>query len=121
MGCKEDPIQIAIVEYLEIKHHYFFSIPNEAIGSGKNNIQAAIRGRHLNQMGRKKGVADLWVLWSFGVASFIEVKAPKGVQSKAQKEFQCKIEKQGIHYDLARSVDDVIKIEARLKKERQQI
>ena len=115
MGYKEDPIQIAIVQYLEIRRHFFFSIPNEAIGAGKNKMQAKIRGHKLKLMGRRPGVADLFIIWNFGVISFIEVKAINGHQSNEQKKFESDIKKLGLIYDIARSIDDVIQIEKRLR------
>jgi len=44
-----------------------------------------------------------------GCVLFIEVKAPKGMQSEHQKRFQKCVEQCGGKYVLARSVDDVIK------------
>ena len=40
--------------------------------------------------------------------SFIEAKAPKGVQTPHQKDFQAHCDKAGIPYILARSVNDVL-------------
>lgn len=115
MNREEDHIQMAIVQYLEIRKHFYFSIPNEAIGAGKNEVQAKIRGHRLKLMGRRPGVADLFVSWNFGVVSFLEVKSLMGSQSSAQKAFEKEITKRGIRYDVVRSVDDVMRIEKILR------
>lgn len=44
----------------------------------------------------------------FNKLYWLEVKAPKGVQSPDQKSFQSEVEAQGMKYILARSLEDVI-------------
>lgn len=115
MNLDEEAIQRAIVQYLEIKKHYFYSIPNEAIGAGKNKQQAVARGHKLKLMGRRAGVADLHVYWRFGGDSYLEVKRCNGIQSKSQKAFEAEMESRGVKYFIVRSVEDVIEIENKLR------
>ena len=53
-----------------------------------------------------KGLCDLIAVKN-GIAAFIEVKAPNGVQSDDQKVFGSRIRNAGGIYMLARSIDDV--------------
>jgi len=53
-----------------------------------------------------KGLCDLIAVKN-GIAAFIEVKAPNGVQSDEQKVFGSRIRNAGGIYVLARSIDDV--------------
>ncbi|HOE17238.1 MAG TPA: VRR-NUC domain-containing protein [Syntrophorhabdaceae bacterium] len=53
-----------------------------------------------------KGLCDLIAVKN-GIAAFIEVKAPNGVQSDDQKVFGSRIRNAGGIYVLARSIDDV--------------
>jgi hypothetical protein len=115
MNREEDSIQIAIVQYLEIKKHFYYSIPNEAIGAGKNKQQAAARGHKLKLMGRRAGVADLFIYWAFGGNAYLEVKSKIGKQSKAQKQFEKDVIARGHEYFIVRSVDDVIELEKKLR------
>lgn len=114
MNREEDNIQIAIVNYLEIRKHFYFSIPNEAIGAGKNKQQAVARGHKLKLMGRRAGAADLFVAWNFGGYAFLEVKAKKGIQSSSQKQFEKDITELGIPYFIVRSIEDVMVIEKKI-------
>jgi hypothetical protein len=58
-------------------------------------------------MGVFPGFADLIVL-SGGKVLFLEVKTATGRASRAQMEFAAKIDTQGHHYALVRSIDDAL-------------
>lgn len=62
--------------------------------------------RHQQSLGSLKGMSDLTAIKD-GNTIYIEVKTPRGIQSKYQKEFQKEIELHGGIYLLARSVDDI--------------
>lgn len=52
------------------------------------------------------GEADLTLFAKGGRTYFIEIKTPKGRQSKQQKQFQKAVEKLGFSYIIMKSVDD---------------
>ena len=64
--------------------------------------------RHQQSLGSLKGMSDLTAIKE-GNTIYIEVKTPRGVQSKYQKEFQREIELHGGTYLLAKSVEDIRK------------
>ena len=89
-----------------------------ALRPKESDIQTAIRD-HLRMtgwfvvkihqsLGSYKGIADLYAIKG-GRSVWIEVKTPRGRQSKHQVRFQCDVEAHGGEYLLARDVDDVIK------------
>lgn len=125
MKFPEAKIQTDIVQYLQLMKIYCIHIPNER----KCTPQAMGR---LVAMGLKKGAADLEVWYPTNYAQraevyhrmalggepipgsitigYIEVKAPKGVQSEWQKKFQARCKVAGFRYDLAYSLEDVEKL-----------
>ena len=78
----------------------FFSVPNE----GLRSIKAAQR---LKNLGRRKGVPDLVILPTNGQAGFIELKAPKGTETPAQKEWKAWLTEHYRHA-VCRSVDEML-------------
>jgi hypothetical protein len=100
----EARLQSQIVQYLQSKNIYFFSVPNEAAGR-----DAAIRMARMKAMGLRSGVSDL-VLVLPGRVVFLEVKEAGGVQSEAQKRFQEKVEALGHQYFLVKSLEDLQKV-----------
>ena len=78
-----------------------FAVPN---GGQRNAVVAA----KLKAEGVLAGVSDLLFLEACGPfhGLAIELKTPKGVQSKAQKEWQEYIESRGWKYVVIRSVDE---------------
>ena len=60
----------------------------------------------LQGMGAYKGISD-FIAVKNGVVLFVEVKAPRGIQSNDQIEFQRNIELSGGHYLVARGWQDV--------------
>jgi hypothetical protein len=69
-----------------------------------NNPKNAGHGAHLKAIGLVKGVADITILWN-GQAHFVELKAEDGRQSKAQKEWQDKVNAAGFNYHLIRTFE----------------
>lgn len=75
-----------------------FHIPNE----GRRNVRQGARWRLL---GGVSGVADLCLLSPKG-AIFLELKAPKGRVSDAQKEWRRAVTIAGYSYHVVRALDD---------------
>ncbi len=100
----EAKIQADIVQYLQTRGVYFFSVPNEAAGR-----DAAIRMARLKAMGLRSGVSDMVLIFP-GQVVFVEVKDEKGKQSDNQRRFQDKVNELGFDYFLVKSVEDVEKV-----------
>lgn len=76
------------------------SIPNE--GSGGNPI----RGKRLKDMGAMSGAPDILIIKN-GKVFGLELKLPKGVVSKTQKNFHELADKAGMPIRVCRSMSDV--------------
>lgn len=78
-----------------------FSVPN---GGWRSPVEAAI----MKGEGMVAGVADLILLIPNGNhhALCIEMKAPKGVQSKSQKDWQKEVTQNGYAYVIVRSFEE---------------
>jgi hypothetical protein len=107
MKHAEHVIQISIVDYL--RHALrglpatFYAVPN----GGRRDSREAGR---LFAEGVRAGVADIVVQYMAGervVIVGLEVKAPKGAQSKTQKEWQPEFEAAGGVYAVVRSIEEV--------------
>lgn len=102
----EGPIHRSIYQYLKcaypraLIHHS----PNEFGMSGA--AIARQKAKH-KKMGMLPGFPDLHMLHN-GQSFYIEVKAPQGRQSDAQKAVECIILDNGGKYILARGIDDVV-------------
>jgi hypothetical protein len=83
-----------------------------ANNNGKNRSHGAV----LKGMGVVAGVADLCYLMPGGRAAFIEMKAPGGKQSRAQKDWQSSVESAGFKYLIATSLDEFKAALAELRK-----
>lgn len=103
MKRPEQEIQQAIVKYFD----YQYPKLKGCLCANLNNSKDARTGGINKSMGVVAGRSDL-VLYLKGIAYHIEVKAPKGRQSEAQKEWQNIIEKQGFSYYIMHSLDDFI-------------
>lgn len=104
----EDLLQKACVSYARLVlgpsvrlHH--------SVNEGKRSIVAAVLAK---DMGQLAGFPDLIIMWPFGRVGFIELKAPKGVFSKDQKDFRAWAECAG---HLWAEVRDIIEFKAVLK------
>jgi len=106
VSVSEEQIQVAIVELLTLVQKrcqfLFFSVPNEALGRGRDRVQNAIRMSRFKKMGLLPGAADL-VLVHKGNAYFIEVKTPKGRATDSQKLFAQRAFECGSRYVIVRS------------------
>jgi hypothetical protein len=101
----ENQIQTEIVNYYKYKyssnkHCCIFSVPN---GGNRNAREAA----SLKRTGVLAGVSDLIIL-HYTKVLFVEVKTPKGVQSKSQKYFQKIIDEIGHIYFIVKSLEEFI-------------
>ena len=105
---EEHRIQCACVKWFRYQYPKYakllYAVPN---GSRRD----AITGKLLKDEGVIRGVSDmnLDVANQFYHGLRIEMKTPKGVQSKEQREFQFEVEKQGFKYVVCRSLSDFIK------------
>lgn len=61
----------------------------------------------LQGLGSYPGIPDIIAVKS-GFVAFIEVKAPGGVQSPVQKQFEQQVKDHGCFYYLIRSIDELI-------------
>lgn len=102
----EQAIQRAVVEYLRILENLgeltFFHVPN---GGGRSRTEAGI----FKGLGVRAGVPDLVLMLPGGRTAFIEIKAPQGRMSQAQKTFKNTAETMGFPFIEARGVDEVEK------------
>lgn len=99
---EERNLQRAVHQYLRAAlpdDAVHFSIPNGLMRSKKAGAAAVGEGL-------LAGVPDLEIVWR-GRAYFIELKAPRGVVSAAQRETQRRLIYAGAEVLLCRSVDDV--------------
>ena len=76
-----------------------FSVPNEL--GGKNAISTALA----KSTGLTSGVSDTIVILPSGRLIFVEFKTAKGVQSKAQKEFEQRVTALGYDYYIVRCLE----------------
>jgi hypothetical protein len=94
---KESALQRSILDYLTLRRIFHY----------RNNSGAFDNGHGGFYRFGAKGSPDIICVID-GQFVGIEVKAPKGLQSDHQKEFQAKLEAAGGKYVLAYSLDDVI-------------
>ena len=96
----ESGIQMECVRLFRLFYPWYlvFSVPN---GGSRNAREAAI----LSAEGVMPGVSDLIVL-AKGRVLFVEMKSPKGRQTRYQKEFQARVEDMGFKYAVCHSVKE---------------
>jgi hypothetical protein len=101
-GPREDAIQAAIVQLLRLaadRRTIYLAIPN--------GIPASPRiGARFVKHGLLAGAPDLLIITPDGRTNFLEVKAPDGRQSDAQKDFQARCSIVGVHYRVVRSISE---------------
>ena len=97
----ESVLQKRIVQFLLMNDAFHFSIPNE----GKRSV---VMGSHLKAMGLYPGIADLGIVVD-GKIHFLEVKAPDGVQSASQRDFQARCLMEKIPYACVYNLTDALK------------
>ena len=99
---EEQEIAISVADYLRValpRHWFFIHVPNEGI---RSKAAAGIQKR----MGLLAGAPDLFVFGE-GKAYAIEIKAPNGVVSLAQLDFQGMCSLAGVPYAICRSAPQV--------------
>lgn len=97
----ENDVVYGICSYLSYRPWFFWRQNNTGTYDRKNETYRSLPKFSI------RGVPDIIVL-AYNTVIFVECKTDKGVQSKAQKDFQREVESRGYTYLLARSVDDVI-------------
>tara|TARA_Y100000310_G_scaffold78277_2_gene74904 strand:- start:2285 stop:2662 length:378 start_codon:yes stop_codon:yes gene_type:complete len=107
----EAQIQMAICELLSTlsrQHQFaFHSIPNEALGQGRDRKRNAIRMARLKKMGLTPGAADLEIVYQ-GRAYYIEIKRPGERQTENQKIFMHWARDAGARYIVVTSPTEVL-------------
>lgn len=103
----EDQFQIAVAGMLDLLakpwKFSWFHVPNET--GTRLPVQVMVKRK---AMGVKNGVADCIIIKENGQCFEIELKAPKGRQSKAQKEWERACVILDIPYYLCKNMDEVI-------------
>ena len=103
MKRPEQQLQQDIVRYFA----YQYPTLKGLLCSNLNNSKDARTGGINKSLGVIPGRSDL-VFYFKGKAYHIEVKALKGKQSEAQKEWEYKMVEQGFDYDVVRSLDEFL-------------
>lgn len=105
----EGQILRSILDYLAVRKVW-------AMRMNTGSIVSTYKGKTRMMKFGRPGCADILamprtVVGEIGALDprpvWIEVKAPKGVQSDLQKDFQAEVEAEGHRYIVARSIDDV--------------
>jgi len=96
----EAVLQKRIVQFLLMNDAFYFSIPNES-------KRSVVMGAHMKQMGLIPGAADLGIVVD-GKIHFLEVKAPDGVQSASQRDFQARCVMLNIPYQCVFSLTEAL-------------
>ena len=96
----ESHLQKVIVSHLLLSDAFYFSIPNE------RNCGVEMMAR-LKAMGLYPGIADLGIVVD-GKIHFLEVKAPDGVQSASQRDFQKRCQANNIPYAICFSLTEAL-------------
>ncbi|HEY8948473.1 MAG TPA: VRR-NUC domain-containing protein [Rhizomicrobium sp.] len=102
---EEQDLQIAVagmLDLIRLPEWIFFHVPN---GGVRSKAEAAI----LKAMGVKAGVHDIVIIWR-GRCIVIELKAPDGKLSKAQKDWAVEALLAGVVIFEARSMKEVLAI-----------
>lgn len=109
MRHDEDNLQIACVRWFDMQYPHLKLLLHHSPNGGRRNAREAGR---FKAMGTRPGFADLVLLTSRGGygALCIEMKAERGVQSPAQKEWQRQAEMGGNLYVVCRSIEEFQKV-----------
>lgn len=100
----EAQLSQAFFEYLKLSKPacVYAAVPN---GGGRSLVEAV----NLKRQGVIAGAAD-WVFTWNGGSGWIELKTPKGVLNPSQLAFQGTCCRMGVKYEVARCLDDCIRI-----------
>ena len=101
---RESEIQAAVMDYLALKKHFFFRNNNTPIYDSARQTFRRMPSHAL------RGVSDVILVRSGGIACFLEIKRPGAVLSVWQAEFRDACTKAGAEYHVIYSVDDLKKI-----------
>jgi hypothetical protein len=110
--ARERDIQKLILDWLAAKRIWHIRLNTGAMGGSHNGKRWFVRFG-------KPGMADIlavaelyneYALLEVPTVVWIEVKAEKGKQSPDQKRFQEEVEREGMTYILARSLEDVTEV-----------
>ena len=108
----ETQIQTAIIYLLSIYENQgklFFNRMNNTTVPIKDRVTGKTLGHRKLSLGSKRGIPDIWVIKD-GKTIGLEVKSPKGIQRKEQKDIEERFKRNGAEYHIVRSVDEVRKI-----------
>jgi hypothetical protein len=100
----EHKLQVALLDYLAIAARpeiYYFAIPNQS----NRHIANAAR---MKAEGVRAGSPDLCILLPAGRVAWLEMKAPKGTLSDAQKAFRDRAKSLDHYWAMARSVEEAL-------------
>ena len=109
MPKPEQQIQNAIMEFLAVNHIWYMRVNTGAVVSEHNGKKRMFRfgmagaADILCSVRQARYSGDSWYtawLW-------LEVKAPKGVQSPSQIRFMDEVRAEGHYYAVVRSIEDV--------------
>ena len=102
MNRPEETLHKAVVQLLKLDGAAGVIWYHPANGEARS----ARTGARLKLMGVRPGVADLALVLPGGVAAFLELKAPKGRMSPAQKDFRDACAANSTRYATVNSIDD---------------
>lgn len=107
MSTPEGKIQNKICEYLSDRGYFFMRLNNAPIHDDRMN--QGYGGYRSQGKWSAPGLSDILLIdkEKYGMAVFLEVKAPKGKQSPDQKLFAKRCCLNNCEYAVVRSVDDV--------------
>jgi hypothetical protein len=107
MRHTESPVQQSCVYWFRLQYpgYILFAIPN---GGARSKTEGAI----MKGEGVLVGVADLFLALPSGVyhGLFVEMKAGKGRQSDAQKDFEKQAIMSGYKYVICRSLEEFVEV-----------
>lgn len=102
-ALSEQQVQRAVAKYLDYALPQFGALWFHPANGGLRDVRVA---QKLKAEGVKPGVADIIIIWD-GRCIAIELKAQKGRQSPAQKDWADALTLAGGCYKVCRSVDEV--------------
>ena len=106
---EEHELQKGCVKWFRLQYpklqKLLFAIPNGARLAGNNRVERAKEWNKLKAEGAVQGAADLFLSIPSGdlAGLYIEMKTPKGKQSKEQQAFEQAVVQQGYGYAMPKS------------------
>ena len=108
---REGQIKKAILDYLKLKG--WLCVPQRSVGIWKSKT-----GKYIPMRPSQKGVADILCIApfrDFGLPVAIEIKTEEGRLTESQREFLREWQERGGIAKVARSLDDVIYLQDKLR------